>query len=167
MRLFLFLMASMSLFAETKVVPLDSTMGLKLVNVTAQHVTYKGKQGLRVGEPPNNKADIVDQLVVLPVDFSNGTIELELAGSVAQNANAGARGFVGVAFRVESDLKKDVKKFECIYLRPTNPRSDDQVRRNHSVQYISFPDYPWQRLRKDNRKNTNRTWIWCLASGLS
>ena len=23
------------------------------------------------------------------------------------------------------------------------------MRRNHSVQYISFPDYPWQRLRKE------------------
>lgn len=142
----LFLMATTSLFAETKVVPLDSTKGMKLVNVMAEPVTYKGKKAFRVVEPPTIKADIVDQLVVLPVYFSNGTIELELAGSVAQSANfAGARGFVGVAFRVASDIKS----FECIYLRPTNPRSDDQVRRNHSAQYISFPDYPWQRLRKE------------------
>ncbi len=145
MQLFLFLTASMFLSGETKVVPLDSTKGLKLVNVTAGPVTYKGKKALRVAETSTNQTDTEKKLVILPVDFSNGTIELELAGSVAQGAMAGARGFVGVAFGVAPD----VTKFECIYLRPTNPRSDDQVRRNHSVQYISFPDYPWQRLRKE------------------
>jgi hypothetical protein len=31
------------------------------------------------------------------------------------------------------------------YERP----ADDQVRRNHSVQYTSHPDFPWQRLRKE------------------
>ena len=41
-------------------------------------------------------------------------------------------------------------KYECIYLRPTQGRADDQLRRNHSVQYISHPEYPWERLRKEN-----------------
>lgn len=56
-----------------------------------------------------------------------------------------ARGFVGVAFRVSSDASK----YECFYLRPTNGRADDQLRRNHSAQYISFPDYEWNRLRTE------------------
>ena len=43
----------------------------------------------------------------------------------------------------------DAAKYECFYLRPTNGRADDQVRRNHSTQYISYPDFPWQRLRKE------------------
>jgi len=34
-------------------------------------------------------------------------------------------------------------------IRPTNGRADDQLRRNHSAQYISFPDYEWQRLRAE------------------
>jgi hypothetical protein len=34
-------------------------------------------------------------------------------------------------------------------LRPTNGRADDQVRRNHSTQYISYPDFPWYRLREE------------------
>ena len=50
-----------------------------------------------------------------------------------------------MAFRVGSDAAR----FEYFYLRPTNGRADDQVRRNHSVQYASHPDYPWQRLRKE------------------
>jgi len=36
-----------------------------------------------------------------------------------------------------------------MYLRPTNGRADDQVRRNHSVQYTSEPEFPWPRLRKE------------------
>jgi hypothetical protein len=39
---------------------------------------------------------------------------------------------------------------ESIYLRPTNGRADDQLRRNHSVQYDSVPDFPWFRLRKES-----------------
>ena len=56
-----------------------------------------------------------------------------------------SRGFVGVAFRVAADQSR----FECIYLRPTNGRVEDQVRRNHSVQYISVPGFPWPFLRKE------------------
>jgi hypothetical protein len=66
------------------------------------------------------------------------------------NAGEGARGFVGVSFRVSPGATKDALKYECFYLRPTNGRVDDQVRRNHSTQYVSFPDFPWQRLRKES-----------------
>ncbi len=145
MPLILLLLAHGLLLAETNLIPLDSIKGMQLVNVTAIPTTYKGRKALKVSEPPTNKADREDKMVILPLEFEKATIELDLAGAVAKDAIAGARGFVGVAFRVAADLKK----FECIYLRPTNPRSDDQVRRNHSAQYISFPDYPWQRLRKE------------------
>src|SRR5688572_33379506 len=56
------------------------------------------------------------------------------------------RGFVGIAFRVQ----KQGIGFECFYLRPTNGRADDQLRRNHATQYVSHPDYPWFRLREEN-----------------
>ena len=56
------------------------------------------------------------------------------------------RGFVGVAFRVDPS---DYSIYECFYLRPTNARANNQVRRNHSTQYISHPEYPWHRLRKE------------------
>jgi hypothetical protein len=39
--------------------------------------------------------------------------------------------------------------YAAFYLRPTNGRAIDQLRRNHSTQYISHPDYPWFRLRKE------------------
>jgi hypothetical protein len=79
------------------------------------------------------------------VEFSNGVIEAEIAGAPAPGAPEGARGFVGIAFRVQSDLRT----YDAIYLRPTNGRAEDQERRNHAVQYIAHPDWPWFRLRKE------------------
>lgn len=56
-----------------------------------------------------------------------------------------ARGFVGVAFRLQDDMKT----YDAFYLRPTNGRVDDQERRNHAAQYISHPQWTWQRLRQE------------------
>ena len=41
-------------------------------------------------------------------------------------------------------------KYESIYLRPVNARVDDQVRRNHSIQYYAYPAYKFDRLRKES-----------------
>jgi hypothetical protein len=78
--------------------------------------------------------------------FRNGTIEAEVAGSPAAGAGPEARGFVGIAFRVQSNPQR----YEAFYLRPTNGRVDDQLRRNHSTQYVSEPEFPWHRLRKEH-----------------
>lgn len=132
---------------QTKPVTLTPPATEQLINVKAEKVTFKGRMALRVTEAPTTANNVSDnQLVILPnTEFQDGTIEIELAGEPAPNAAAGARGFVGVAFRVAPQAEK----FECFYLRPTNGRADDQVRRNHSVQYISHPEFPWQRLRKE------------------
>jgi hypothetical protein len=46
-------------------------------------------------------------------------------------------------------VQKDLQTYDAFYLRPTNGRADDQERRNHAVQYVSHPDWPWFRLRKE------------------
>jgi len=84
--------------------------------------------------------------IVKGSDFKDGTIEVDVIGMPRQGSNSESRGFVGIAFRIQGD----VEKFENFYLRFTNGRADDQLRRNHSVQYTSFPDHPWSRLRKEN-----------------
>src|SRR5262249_52956180 len=56
------------------------------------------------------------------------------------------RGFISIAFRTQDHGAR----FECFYVRFTNGRADDQLRRNHSTQYISHPEFPWERLRKEN-----------------
>ena len=83
--------------------------------------------------------------LVTDTNFKNGTIEIEVAGVPITAIDPTARGFVGVVFRAQPHGGKA----ENIYLRPTNGRADDQLRRNHSVQYESLPDFPWERLRKE------------------
>ncbi len=116
-------------------------------NVKVEQVTYKGREAVRVTDAMKPGAESNDdRLAILPnTSFRDGSIEAQIAGEPAPGAFEGARGFVGVAFRVA----RDISGFECFYLRPTNGRADDQVRRNHSLQYISFPGFPWSRLRKE------------------
>jgi hypothetical protein len=79
------------------------------------------------------------------VNFKNGIIEVKVLSRLLKNAPDFARGFIGVAFRINDSITK----YECIYLRPVNARVDDQVRRNHSIQYYSYPDYKFDRFRKE------------------
>ena len=131
-------------------VSLDNPSEMQFRNVKTEQVTYKGRKALRVTDAaPPNVADGIQLVILNKTEFQDGVIEIELAGEPAANAGEGARGFVGVAFRVNLDAAKDAVKYECFYLRPTNGRTDDQVRRNHSTQYISHPDFPWNRLRKE------------------
>lgn len=84
-------------------------------------------------------------LAWLPLDFRNGSIEADVASFLAPDAPAYARGFIGLAFRIG-----DESRFEAIYLRPLNSRADDQVRRNHSIQYFSLPEHDFARLRRES-----------------
>jgi hypothetical protein len=126
-------------------IPLDPAKGLKAVNAKLEAVMHRGRPALRVTEASASGKEDQFAIVESTSDFSDGTIELELSGRPGAGASGQARGFVGVAFRIAAD----VSKFECFYLRPTNGRAEDQVRRNHSAQYISFPEFPWMRLRKE------------------
>ena len=80
------------------------------------------------------------------LEMENGTIEVKVFSQIMENSPfPAARGFIGLGYRVASDNKN----FEGIYLRPSNGRADDQLRRNHSVQYFSYPGYTFSRLRKE------------------
>lgn len=140
--------AMLSVFAtvQAQSTSLDSPDQLKQINVKVETVTFKGRKALRVRDAAPAGSGDEGRLVVLPkTDFQDGVIEVDLTGEPGPNASETARGFVGIAFR----LAADQSRFECIYLRPTNGRAEDQVRRNHSVQYISIPGFPWPLLRKD------------------
>jgi hypothetical protein len=140
--------------AQTKTYALDSVQGLRLINVTAEPDTLGGKKGLRLRiseegarkqEAVTNQVDVEQLAVVEGTVFGSGVIEAEIAGVPAPGSGQGARGFVGIAFR----LQDDARTYDAFYLRPTNGRADDQERRNHAAQYISHPDWPWFRLRKE------------------
>lgn len=141
-------------YAYGQTIPLDSTSGLRPHGVSVETTTYKGRKALRVASLPESDAAWKNVssgtgggIVLIPgAVFHDGTIEVDVAGTPQANAPADARGFVGVAFR----SKPDATKYECVYIRPTNGRADDQVRRNHSTQYCSYPDYEWLRLRTES-----------------
>jgi hypothetical protein len=130
---------------------LESADGLTLHNVTAEAATLEGKRGVRLTLAPEamlqaaRPQDLEQLAIVDGLQLANGVIEAEIAGAPAPGAAEGARGFVGIAFRVQSDRRT----YDAFYLRPTNGRADDQERRNRSLQYISHPDWPWHRLRKE------------------
>ena len=126
---------------QMRVLQLDSVDGLKPLGVKIEAVEYRGHRAVHVIGSNNANA-----LVLVPGSFRNGTIQLEVAGQPASGAFGAARGFIGLAFHVSNDPHR----YECFYLRPTNGRADDQVRRNHAVQYESEPDFPWDRLRKES-----------------
>jgi hypothetical protein len=146
MALALVLLTIVTVAAWGQSIPL-SPNSIKPHKVKVQQATYKGKPAIRVTDAMEPTAEGNEDRVAVLSDtsFQDGTIEVEVAGEPGPGAFEAARGFVGVAFRVAPD----VAGFECFYLRPTNARADDQVRRNHSVQYISFPEFPWHRLRKE------------------
>lgn len=132
---------------------LDSTGGLQTHDVMLEAVTYRGRKAVRVtpAAPADAEMAVAKNaegggiVVVQGISFHNGTIEVDVAGKPRAGAAADARGFVGLAFRVSADPSK----YECFYLRPTNGRADDQLRRNHSTQYISMPEYEWSSLRRE------------------
>jgi len=117
--------------------------GLVAREVSIAQTTFKDRKAVQV--IANAGAGNAESYALLKdVTFRNGVIEVDLAGQPAVGADAGARGFIGIAFRVQTD-----GRYEYIYLRPTNGRADDQVRRNHSTQYSSYPDFDFARARRE------------------
>jgi len=126
---------------------LDSLNGLEVVNGKAEITTYNGRRALHLSPLPDRQTGDDSVLaIVTATDFKDGTIEVEVAGAPRTGAPADSRGFIGILFRALNHGAQG----ENFYLRPTNGRAGDQLRRNHSVQYEAMPDFPWSRLRKES-----------------
>jgi len=141
--------------------PLDSMDGLEVKNIRenaedlattkAEIASYQGRRALRL---VNDRGLTVHSMpagdqslaIVETSEFKDGTIEADLAGLPLKGSSDSARGFVGIAFRV----RDHGSRYEAFFLRMTNGRADDQLRRNHSTQYVQQPDFTWKRLRDEN-----------------
>src|SRR6266849_7654176 len=109
--------------AQAKRYPLETVERLRLHNVTVEGAVLHGKRGLRatISEETLRRIERTQQyaqglVCIEDLNFSNGVIEAEIAGALAPGAGGEARGFVGIAFRVQEDLKT----YDAFYLRPTN-----------------------------------------------
>jgi hypothetical protein len=147
--------------AQVLAMPLDSFEGLdvetvqdggvNVVKTKSDIVTYRGRRALRIvniDDPTAPKTMMGAQAIAIAKtsDLGNGTIEADVAGMPREGASPSTRGFVGIAFHVQDHGAR----YECFYLRMTNGRSSEQVMRNRSTQYISRPDFPWNRLREEH-----------------
>ena len=143
--LFIGILALSILKLNAQVIRLEKDI-LEPTNVSMSIEKLMDKDVVKVTKNPAIKE--VDQATFVKIkgtNFHNGTIEVSVLSRLLPDAPELARGFIGIAFRINDDNTK----FENIYIRPTNARADDQVRRNHTIQYFSFPDFPFMRTRKE------------------
>ncbi|SDC58191.1 hypothetical protein [Niabella drilacis] len=127
----------------------------ELNKVKASVVKLKGQEVLKVERDleafpfdKNKMASTVDEPTyarLKGVNLENGIIEVKVLSRLLKSAPDFARGFIGIAFRANDSNTS----FQSIYIRPTNGRANNQFRRNHTVQYFSYPDYKFDRLRKE------------------
>lgn len=119
------------------------------VQTTVEKVSLQGFEALKVVKDKSVVEVDEPTYARLPdVEFHNGVIEFKVLSRLLPDAPDYARGFIGVAFRIDEHNDR----FESIYIRPTNARSDDQSRRNSSTQYFSYPDYKFDRFREESPK---------------
>jgi hypothetical protein len=129
----------------------------EISHVKASVVKLEGEEVLRIERDleslpfdPERMGATVDEPTFLKlknVNLENGIVEVKVLSRLLPNAPAFARGFIGLAFRINEDNTA----YESIYLRPTNGRAEDQFRRNHTVQYYVYPDYKFDRLRAESK----------------
>jgi hypothetical protein len=140
---FLGLLPTMTVTGQNKPVPYDlasllENNKLDLYNRQVSSFSESGKKGIRFSKNQNDGIAWIKG-----IEFSNGTIELDIRGK-----DVFQQSFVGIAFHAMDNTTLD-----AIYFRPFNFQSTDPVRKIHAVQYVSHPDNTWSVLReKQNGK---------------
>src|SRR5262249_33098115 len=128
--------------------PLSGAQDLDARNVKVESTEYKGRKAIRITLPDSPAPAPGPRFTLLRgVDFADGTIEADVAARLTMTVPKGRptpTAFIGIAFRCRSDASH----YELFYIRPGNSGSSDQLQRNHSVQYVSPPDFEWPKLRK-------------------
>ena len=77
------------------------------VNTTVTPVTFKGRRAVRVVETQPGADPAAGTLALVAGSrFRNGAIELALAGEPGPGAPESARGFIGLAFRIQPDAAR-------------------------------------------------------------
>ena len=128
-----------------RILPLTSSEGLNLLGARAESASHAGRSGIQLQPLDQVGPDDVMLAIVQGPEFRDGEIDLEVSGAPQAGAPPDMRGFIGVSFHVSPDGSRS----EDMYLRPDNGRAEDQLRRNHSVQYQAIPGWGWKRLRDE------------------
>lgn len=129
----------------------------ELSHVKAAVTQLNGEEVLRVERDLeslpfdiNKMGETVDEPTFVKlkgVNLESGTVEVKMLSRLLPSAPPFARGFIGIAFRVNESNSA----YESIYIRPSNGRAADQFRRNHTIQYYAYPDFKFDRLREESK----------------
>jgi hypothetical protein len=120
---------------STDLAKLAGSKGLKVFNRSASSLNDGSKNGIRLSESPGDGVAYLEG-----IEFTDGTIELDIRGKDVQQ-----QSFLGVAFH-----GVDGSTFDAVYFRPFNFKAEDPARRVRAVQYISHPTYTWNKLRTEH-----------------
>ena len=137
MRRSIFIVAALLMNVEA----FSQSIDLKQMLADGNLLTLPSSQAKPFDEGDKKGITCRDNVWLKDVDFSFGTIELDIRGR-----NEFLKSFPGIAFYA-SDTSRN---YDVIYFRPFNFRHADPVRRTWSVQYMSLPQYGYDRLRKEN-----------------
>lgn len=151
---FLLVLFSSSALGQLQQIKLKNQT-FELHNVTGSIINFEGKKVLQLERDLNalpfdekNLETTVDDCHYARLlninDFDNGTIEVKMYSQL-QNPlpYKPAAGFIGLYFRIQ----EDDSAWESIYLRPKVGRVNNQMARNHAVQYFAYPHFKFQTLR--------------------
>ena len=117
----------------------------RAIHTSVENALLDGESVLRVVK--SEKVECFDEDTyarLLDFNFHNGTICVEMRSRLLPDAPEFARGFIGIVFRIN----RDNSEFESYYVRPTNGRHPDPVRRAHGSQYFSYPGYTFSYFRE-------------------
>src|SRR5438034_11004663 len=129
------LMATLASAADHNLTELAKANKIEVFNRAIDQTKANSPQAVFLNAAPD------DGLAwITGVEFSEGTIELEIKGK-----NQPGRSFVGIAFHGQ-----DNRVFDAVYLRPFNFQASEPERRSHAIQYVSMPEHDWSELRKNH-----------------
>ncbi len=137
------ILISISSCSESKYVELDKN---KIQLVNREFISTKDTESNIIALDAQKSSGLA---ILNALEFETGIIEVDLLGE-----NNHGKSFLGIAFNIQND-----STYEAIYFRPFNFLSPEQIRREHCMQYIFHPDFPWYRLRKERESQFESEFI--------
>ena len=137
---------------------LNNADGFAANLVNASAATFKERSAVMVELTPEAQKALLagtgvgngPSFIMPPVQLANGVIEVDLAARINGKGAPDVRGFVGIAFHIDDKAET----FEAVYLRMTNGSKNNPPppapRNVFAVQYISYPDRYWRKLRQEH-----------------
>ena len=137
---------------------LSNPEGLSANNVTLSAARFKERDAVMVELTPEAQKAMLagtgvgngPSFAMPPVQLANGVIEVDVAARINGKGAPDVRGFVGLAFHIDDKMET----FEAVYLRMTNGSKSNPPppapRNVFAVQYISYPDRYWRKLRQEH-----------------